>query len=855
GLTNDSTPTFTFSANEASTFQCRVDSVPFAACTSPYTTGALADGPHTFEVRATDLAGNPDATPASRSFTVDTVAPQTTIDSGPTGPTNDSTPTFGFSSEAGATFQCGVDGAAFVSCSSPYTTAALPDGAHSFEVRAIDAAGNVDGSPASRAFAVDTAAPQTTIDSGPSGSTNDSTPTFEFSSEAGASFQCRVDGAAFAVCASPHTTVALADGAHTFEVRAVDAAGNLDATPAMRSFTVDATAPQTAVDSGPSGLTNDSTPTFTFSANEPATFQCRVDGAAFAACTSPHTTIALADGAHSFEVRATDAAGNPDATPAMRGFTVDATAPQTTIDSGPSGLTSDSTPTFTFSADEASTFQCRVDSVPFAACSSPYTTGVLADGPHTFEVRATDLAGNLDATPASRGFTVDATAPQTTIDSGPSGTTNDPTPTFTFSANESATFQCRVDGAAFAACASPHTVALADGPHTFEVRAVDMAGNPDGSPASRAFTIETPPETTIDSGPSALTNDSTPTFTFSADEPATFQCRLDGGAFAACTSPYTTNVLADGAHTFEVRATDVPGTPDPTPALRTFTVHTGVPVTTIVSGPAALSNDSTPTFTFAADEDASFECRIDGAAFAACTSPHTTVALADGGHSFEVRATDLAGNVDPTPALSGPFTVHTGIPVTSIVSGPSGSTTDTTPTFTFAADEPATFECRLDAAAFAACSSPYTTPVLALGSHAFEVRATDIAGNFDATPAARTFTVARVAGATLAITTRSVTVTRTRIAAIKLRCGSGARCVGTLALYRRQLKLGTAGFSIPAGRTATVRVKLTARGYKLLVRSRRLAVTARMTYRQPSGGTTKASRTITLIAPKRAATR
>ncbi len=70
----------------------------------------------------------------------------------------------------------------------------------------------------------------------------------------------------------------------------------------------------------------------------------------------------------------------------------------------------------------------------------------------------------------------------------------------------------------------------------------------------------TPPDSTIDSGPSATTDDPTPAFTFSASEAgATFQCRVDGAAFGACSGPgnsHTTASLADGAHTFEVRATD-----------------------------------------------------------------------------------------------------------------------------------------------------------------------------------------------------------------------------------------------------------------------------------------------------------
>ena len=417
GLTNDATPTFAFTSNEAgSTFECRVDTAAFSRCTSPHTTAALTEGAHTFAVRATDPGGNVDATPATRSFTVDTTPPQTTITAGPSGPISTSTPSFSFSSEAGATFQCRVDGAAFAACSSPHTTASLAQGAHTFEVRAIDAAGNADPTPAARSFTVDQSAPDTTIDSGPTGSTGDSTPTFGFSSpDAGSSFECRVDSAPFAPCSSPHTTATLADGPHTFEVRAKDAAGNADASPASSAFTVDTAPPESSITTGPSGPTDDPTPTFAFASSEPGSiFECRVDSAAFAPCSSPHTTAALAQGAHTFEVRAIDAAGNADPTPATRSFTVDqsAQAPgplDTAIVSTPASFTRDRTPTFTFSSNQVgNSFECSLDDAPFSPCSSPYSAPTLRSGSHTFRVRARDQAGNVDPTPASFTFAIPA---------------------------------------------------------------------------------------------------------------------------------------------------------------------------------------------------------------------------------------------------------------------------------------------------------------------------------------------------------------------------------------------------------------------------------------------------------------
>ena len=286
--------------------------------------------------------------------------------------------------------------------------------------------------------------------------------------------------------------------------------------------------------------------------------------------------------------------GASDSEPAWQAL--DITPPETTIDSGPAdgAQETDNTATFEFSSSEPnSTFECSLDGAPFSACTSPYTSPVLADGPHTFAVRAIDESGNPDPTPASRSFSVDATFPETTITSGPAdgSTINEDTATFEFEADEPATFECSLDGEAFAACTSPYTSpTLAEGPHTFEVRAIDTFGNVDQTPDIRTFTVDLGnPETTIDSGPAdgGLTNDSTPTFTFSSSElNSTFECSVDGSAFTACTSPFTTDPLTDGEHTFAVRATDAGGNTDATPATRTFTVDTAPPDTAIIAGPA-----------------------------------------------------------------------------------------------------------------------------------------------------------------------------------------------------------------------------------------------------------------------------
>jgi hypothetical protein len=86
--------------------------------------------------------------------------------------------------------------------------------------------------------------------------------------------------------------------------------------------TPDTTPPNTFIDSGPSGSVADTSATFSFSATEPSTFQCRLDGGAFAPCTSPMTYANLTVTSHTFQVVATDGSSNVDATPAQRSWTV-----------------------------------------------------------------------------------------------------------------------------------------------------------------------------------------------------------------------------------------------------------------------------------------------------------------------------------------------------------------------------------------------------------------------------------------------------------------------------------------------------------------------------------------------------
>jgi len=207
-------------------------------------------------------------------------------------------------------------------------------------------------------------------------------------------------GTAWSVEGSP----ALPDGVYTARAEQSDVLNDVGVS-APSTFTIDTTAPDTAVSSGPSGPTNDPTPEFAFQSADAAGFLCRLNAAgqaessAFVDCASPYKAGALADGAYVFEAAAVDGVGNQDQSPANRSFSVDTAAPQTNITVGPGDTTTGSA-TFVFSSGDAVGFECRVDAGSWEACVSPESFSGLTLGTHRFEVRGSDAAGNVETTPA-----------------------------------------------------------------------------------------------------------------------------------------------------------------------------------------------------------------------------------------------------------------------------------------------------------------------------------------------------------------------------------------------------------------------------------------------------------------------
>ncbi|MFD2365131.1 Ig-like domain-containing protein [Pseudoduganella sp. GCM10020061] len=561
--------------------------------------------------RYTDAAGNGGEAGATPALAFDTLAPDApgvpdllavhdTGDSASDNVTNATTPVFSGTAEAGAivTLYDGatVIGTGVASAGGEWeiTASALAHGTHSVSATATDAAGNVSAAGPVQAITVDTSAPTLAITSnrGALKAGETAVITFTFSEDPGASFHW--DGASGDITVSGGTlsalsgtgmvrtatftpaadsnggtaSISVADGAYT------DAAGNAGGAGATPSITFDTRAPSLAITADRSALKIGDTAviTFTFSEDPGASFDTSdivVAGGTLGALsgtgnirTATFTPAEGATGTASISVAVgayTDAAGNAGGSGAAPALVFDTLAPSAPVlalasssDTGASGsdqVTSDTTPTFTGTAEEGTTVTLYgSDGVTVIGTGVAnggtwsITASELAAGSHMVSARATDAAGNQGVASAPLAITIDNAAPSLSITSSApalkAGETA--TITFTFSEDPGATFAWEdivVSGGTLGALAGTGAVRTA----TFTPAAgtnsgaagitvaqgayQDLAGNAGGAGAAPSLVFDTlAPTLAISSDVAALKagETATITFTFSEDPGATF---------------------------------------------------------------------------------------------------------------------------------------------------------------------------------------------------------------------------------------------------------------------------------------------------------------------------------------------
>lgn len=755
-FTSNDNPTVSFSSEPGATFECQLDGPlgeidAWGSCTSPWTRDLSLeeDGAYTFSVRAIDLVSNVGA-PATVSFTLDRIAPETPlITFSPGSPGNDPMPTWTFTTETGTIATCQIDSdAPVVGCAGSFqpdlTTAA--EGSHTFTIYATDTAGN-DSGPATRTYVLDRLAPLAPLVTSPTSPGSDTTPTWTFTAETGAALACRADGiGTFTPCLGGTFTADLtagAQGQHYIEVHATDAVGNVGPD-AVGTYTLDTIGPVAPTVVAPPSPSNGRLPVFTFTAEPGATAECWIDSQPAQTCSSGTFVADLGtalDGVHSISVQATDGSGNPGAV-AVASYTLDTTkpvAPQLTV--VPADPGSDATPTWSFTIEWGTSAECSIDSGAWALCpGGTYTAPLISsDGPHSFTVRTTDIAGNT-SDPASDSFVLDTLLPAAPlITLGPVSPGNGSKPVWTFDSPPDGIPSCSVDGGpAIVGCASPFEAdltAAADGVHTFSVWATDAAGN-DSSETTGTYLLDrinpaAPVFTVTPATPSKATN---PSWSFTTESGATTQCSVDGGAPVPCSGSFVADFSApglDGVHTISLWATDAAGNVGPA-AMSQYVLDTTAPPAPIISdGPPAASPDDTPTWTFTFEAGAIAECRLDDGAWIDCSSGTFTadlIAALDGTHAVAVRATDAVGNVGPTAATA--YLLDRAAPPDPVfTSSPLSPGMDANPVWTFTIEPGATATCSFDGGPSDVCDGTFEAALASDGAYTLRVQATDAAGN------------------------------------------------------------------------------------------------------------------------------
>ncbi|UYL09303.1 Ig-like domain-containing protein [Bdellovibrio sp. SKB1291214] len=517
-----------------------------------------------------------------------------------------------------------------------------------------------------------------------------------------------------------------------------------------------------------------------------------------------YTLASSGEGSKTLYLWAKDASGLISTTPVTLTLGLDTAAPTVTISTQPLAQSKSSSQVIAFTGNDGSGtidhFECKLDSSAWGACSSPASFAGLTEGDHTVSVRAIDTAGNTSNID-SKTWHIDLTAPTLTL-TGPAAVTNSLSATLTMAGVDTggsglATYQCSLDGAAYATCTAVMNYVLAAGSHTFKSRVYDGAGNV-SSVQTHSWTIDTtPPTVTITSKPAAMTNSMTGTFAFVGTDTggasiSGYECELDGGGYSACTTGKSYSSLADGSHTFKVRATDSAGNIG-TATTYTWTINTVSPMASITASPDNITNQTTANFSFYATPPSggsisSYQCNLDSAGWATCSSPKSYTGLTQGSHTFEVRSIDNLSNV--SDATSYTWLIDTTNPTLTITDKPDADTNTATAQFKFTGGDTggATIEkyyCELDSAGYTECASPKNYTSLAEGSHTFNVKVMDTAGN---TSAVQTYSWdVDLTAPTLTLLTKPNSLTNQTTAAFTF---SGADSSGSVAGYECKIDGG-----------------------------------------------------------------
>lgn len=632
------------------------------------------------------------------------------------------------------TFECAMDDSAWTACVSPISYNGLEKGHHSFRVRATSG-GVTQLLPTIRAFEVNSHPYQLYWYTAPDWWGSDTNATFGVDSDnmniGDLDLSCSLDGADFEPCAEYNTFVDLEPGEHSFRVNAEGYAG---VEQLEYSWTI-SDAIMSRFGGTPSAYDGDRTPEFWWERGGPVEgVECSLDGGDWYDCSEHNSTELnpLPDGEHTFRIRAFDSAHEYQDGVTSYTWVLDSTNPvlTTTIPSTVTALPFTGAVT---SDEEMSKLRCELDDSR-VDCDA-IVLDDLEEGWHELYAWGEDRAGNYNS--FNYEFVIQIGAPVASITTRPKRYFTAPQDiTIPFaSMDDGVTFECRVDGDDWHACVSPAKVSrFQQGDHSdhlFEVRAVKGDVTQQYADWASWRIDDDPFDIEFDRAPDEWTSNRGANFEFYADDyngpGVSFTCSLDGGASVACFGAANYTNLAVGHHIFKVTASadDVSGTETET---YEWTISDTVG-TTLRDRPNRYSSSANAYFEWSVHGDSNgVECRLDGADWEECSSGHTVSDLAEGDHTFELRARD-SSDVLQDPITSYTWTVDTTNPTLTLGSYPP-TITDSPYTVPLTSSESnVKILCSVDGGPRMDCGFPVVLSGLDNGEHTFSAYAEDSAGN------------------------------------------------------------------------------------------------------------------------------
>jgi|GEM_PF-366839 len=731
----------------------------------------LADGPHSVTATATDTSGN--TAMDTNAFRVDTGTFVSVTTPAEGAVLTNGVVTYTGTGEPGAMVTVTVDGAVVGTVQVPANgiwsvpvAAPLADGPHSVTATATDALNNT--ATDTNAFVVDATTSVSITTPAEGSTTTDPVVTYSGTAEPGATVVVVVDGVTVdTVTAGPGGTwslpvaTPLGEGPHTVTATATDTSGNTATD--TNTFTVDSQTSVSITTPADGAVLDDGVVTYSGTGEPGATVMVVVDGTEVGTVTVPANgnwsvpgISTLGDGPHTVTATATDTSGNTASD--TNTFTVDTSTNVNIVSPADGSTVGDPMVTYSGTAEPGATVTVVVDGTEVGTVTVPANgnwsvpgISTLAEGPHTVTATAEDASGNT-ATDTNT-FTVNTSTNVSITTPADGSTVSNPVVTYSGTAEPGATVTVTVDGTVVGTVTAeldgswsvPVSTTLTDGPHTVSATADDGEGNT--ATDTNTFTVDTATTVSITTpAEGAVLTDGVVTYVGTAEAGATVTVTVDGSVVgtvtAAANGSWTLPVaatLADGPHTVTASAEDTEGNTATDTNNFTVDATTSVSITT----PAEGSTVTNPVVTYSgtAEPGATVTVVVDGTTVGTATagvdgtwSVPVTTPLFDGPHTVTATAEDANGN---TATDTNTFTVNS-VPDTRITASPPVNTSSTDAEFSFnsvTGDPRDTFECSLDGAPFAPCTSPINFTGLPEGTHTFQVRAVDADGDVDPTPA------------------------------------------------------------------------------------------------------------------------